>query len=137
MATFEIIQLDLHNEYKPKIRGLGEIYEEMSVTLLQKKLKEKFKEGILFLSSNKRHRGRGLTIKELELGIKQKGYRVLSSGYVDSPPWASNPSESTVNKNFSLHLIFLAKMIFWFLIQLEFIWQGNKNSHMIYILVKK
>ncbi len=135
MAISEIIQLNLQDRYEPEIIGLGEIYEKMSVFHLQKKLRKKYKDGVLFLSSNKDHRGKGFTLDELKFQIKSKGYQILYFGYVDSPPWASYKVKSDKKSPYlKSWIIILAKLLFWFLIQIEFIWQGKRSSHMVVCL---
>ena len=136
MAYSEIIKLNLENEYKPQIKGLGEIYEKTSVSYLQRRLIKKYQGGVLFLSSNKEHRGRGLTKEELEVYVKKQHYQILISGFIDSPPWISNPKKSSSKAvNFGL-LIFISKAIFWFLVRLEKLWEGKKHSHMVFCFVK-
>ncbi len=138
MDISEIIQLNLQDKYEPEIIGLGEIYEKMSVFYLQKKLRRKYKDGVLFLSSNKDHREKGFTLEELKSQVKSQGYQILFFGYVDSPSWSSYKIKSDKKSPYLKPVIIsLAKIFFWFLIRLEFIWQEKNNSHMVYILTKQ
>lgn len=128
-----ITKISLNQKYKARIYGLGEVYEQISVERKKKRLKEKFKSGTLFLCPNKKHSGRGLTLEELRKKIRQQKYLILASGFVDSPPWRSSP-----NKRKGLRLpFFLAKIIFYGLTYLEPFWEGEENSHLVYVLGRK
>jgi len=89
-----IIKQDINTRYNCEILGFGEIFEIKSVERIRKRLAKKYKNGILYLSSNKDHSGRGFTREELERAIKDEGYELLESGYADAPPWKSDPLES-------------------------------------------
>ncbi|MFZ5366486.1 MAG: hypothetical protein ACOZBZ_04345 [Patescibacteria group bacterium] len=131
MAIYK--KLPLWQKYKPKIYGLGEVYEQISVERKKKRLKEKFGSGILFLCPNKKHSGRGLALEELQEKVRQQKYLILTSGFVDSPPWRSSPGK---RKGLKLPL-FLAKIIFYGLSFLESFWEGEENSHIVYVLGRK
>ncbi len=133
-----IYKLSLEQKYRPKIYGLGEIYEQISVERKRKRLRERFGSGILFLCPNKNHSGQGLSPKELKKKVREQQYQVLASGFVDSPLWKSKPGQ--VGKSpflgYSL-LVILAKLVFRILVIFEFIWQGQNTSHLIYVLGRK
>lgn len=133
-----IIKLALNQPYQPEIMGLGEIYEIISVEYRQKILQQKFEKGIMFIGANKNYRGRGLTLSRLKRKVCQEGFEVLASGFVDSPPWPSRPrvgNKSPLLKY--LWLVMLAKFISKILVFLEFLWQGDRFSHMIYVFGRK
>jgi len=88
-----IIKLDVHEPYACEVKGFGEIFEIKSVERIRKRLKRKYKNGVLYLSSNKDHSGRGFTREELERAIRDDGLEVEESGYADAPPWRSEPIE--------------------------------------------
>jgi len=134
-----IYKMNLGDTYQPKVKGFGEIYEIESVKSLQKKLFRKYRGGSLFLSSNITHSGRGVSLKCLEKQVKSEKYRIIDSGYVDSPFWKSKPRDLN-NKNPLVACplaVFVSRMIAGFMINLEFIWKGEKRSHMVYVLGKK
>lgn len=128
-----IYKISLEEKYQPKIYGLGEIYEMVSVERERKRLKERFGSGILFLCPNRQHSGRGLTPEELITKVKKSGYQILESGFVDSPPWKSAPGKK---KNWRLPISWV-EIIFKVLVILEFLWEGKKNSHLVYVLGRK
>jgi len=133
-----IFKLALNQKYKPKIMGLGEVYEAISVERKKKSLAQKFKGGVLFLSPNQHHQGKGLTLEELKRKVSRQGYQILESGFLDSPPWPSRPRRAGENSflNHPLLTVFF-KLIFSLLVTLEPLWQGPKRSHMIYVLGRK
>jgi hypothetical protein len=130
-----IISLDLETPYQTQVAGLGEIYEIMSVEKIRRKLKRKYSDAILHLASNKEHSGQGLTLDELEGNLQNE--KMLEKGFADSPPWKSSPLAAGQTKKYSPAIIFAAKIIFWFLIRFEFIWQGRGASHMVFVLTEK
>jgi len=133
-----ISKLKLNQKYKTQVLGWGEIYEIISVEKKKILLKKRFKQGVLFLVSNKDHSNQGLKLKKLEEKISRQGYRILAKGFVDSPPWPSVLRQS--RKNSFLNLPWLKLMIanlFKVLVLFEFLWQGKKKSHMIYVLGRK
>jgi hypothetical protein len=133
----EIKKLDLSETYKTEILGLGEIYEIMSIEHLRKKLSKTFSAGELYLVSNHSHSKRGLTGKELISQLKEQNIAVWEKGFVDSPPWSSNPLSINEKKSYHPVTIFWAKIIFSILIPLEFFWSGPRKSHMLYCFSKK
>lgn len=130
----DIYKINLEEKYQREIFGLGEIYEIISVNHLRKKLLKKFKEGALCLASNKNHSSRGYNFYELEKRLEE--WKILKKGYVDSPPWGSQPRNEENKQSYNLFIVFLVKIIFNFLVRLEFLWQGPEKSHMIYCMVK-
>ncbi len=88
-----IIRLEVKDPYTCEVKGFGEIFEIKSVERIRKRLKRKYSEGMLFLSSNKAHSGRGFTRDELERTIREQGMEVAESGYADAPPWRSDPMQ--------------------------------------------
>jgi len=89
-----IIKQDVHQKYDCKILGFGEIFEIKSVERIRKKLIRKHQDGVLYLSSNKDHSGRGFTREELEKAIKNDDLELMESGFADAPPWKSDPLET-------------------------------------------
>jgi len=125
--------LDIHTEYHTEILGLGEIYEILSVERLRNRLKRKYGNGVLFLSSNKDHSGRGMNIDELINYVKQMGFDALEFGYVDAPPWRSKrraKPRKMVNKSLVLTL---AKIILKPLVYLEPFIISKHKAHMLYV----
>lgn len=88
-----IIKLNVHETYTCEVKGFGEVFEIKSVERIRKKLKRKYKNGMLYLSSNKDHCGRGYTREELERTLREDELEVEESGYADAPPWRSDPIE--------------------------------------------
>ena len=132
----EIETLALNKPYQIQIFGLGEVYEIMSVESLRKKLWQKYDSGWLYLATNKDHKGRGITLEDLEDYLRNQQSTIIKKGYVDSPPWSSRPLGERREKEYNKIIVFLAQIIFFFLLRLEFLWQGKKKSHMIYCLVR-
>jgi hypothetical protein len=132
-----IEKIDLSQEYKSEIFGLGEVYEIMSVENIRKKLLKKFRSGTLYLASNKGHIQRGMTLDDLENQLSGSGFVILEKGYADSPPWQSKPRGKNNRRNYPSLIISISKMIFFFLVRLEAIREGSENSHMIFCLVNK
>ena len=132
----KIKYLDLNNNYKAEIFGLGEVYEIMSVERIRKKLLAKFLNGTLCLSSNKNHL-RGMTLDDLVNQLTNDGFTILEKGYADSPFWQSKPRGKNNRRNYNPLIINISKIIFFFLIRMEFLRENPKHSHMIYCLVKK
>ncbi|KQC11925.1 MAG: hypothetical protein APR54_10375 [Candidatus Cloacimonas sp. SDB] len=88
-----ILKLNLSEIYTCEIKGLGEVFEIVSIETLRKSLLTKYKHGVLFLASNSDHSGRGFTKEDLEAAIIKDKLQLTSSGYADAPPWKSNPKE--------------------------------------------
>ena len=134
-----IYKISFDQKYQPKITGLGDIYEQISVERRRKILAQKFEKGTLFLASNWNHGGRGLTLEEQEEKVCRQGYSVVEKGFVDSPPWSSRPRPKGTQSPFLSYpiLVFVAPFIFRLLVALEFLWQGLRNSHMVYVFGQK
>ncbi len=132
-----IDKLLLSEKYEPKILGLGEVYEQISVESQRKKLKNKFGSGKMFLCANKEHSGRGLSLKELEKQVRKKGYQILDVGLVDSPPWPSKKISQPKSWLKNPLIINLARILFYILIYFEPFCKSEKCSHMVYVLGKK
>lgn len=138
MNTEEKIKyLDLNDSYKAEIFGLGEVYEIMSVERIRKRLLGKFRSGTLCLSPNKSHIQRGVTLDDLTGQLADSGFTILDKGYADSPPWQSKPRGKDNRRNYSPLIINISKIIFFFLVRMEFLQENPKCSHMIYCLAKK
>jgi hypothetical protein len=129
--------LDLNSRYKVEIFGLGEVYEMMSVERIRKRLIGKFQSGTLYLSPNKSHIQRGMTLDDLMNQLADSGFQILDKGYADSPPCQSRPRDKDNRRNYSPLIVSVAKIIFFFLVRMEFLRENAKRSHMIYCLVKK
>lgn len=137
MTENTIIKLSIDKSYRRTIMGLGEIYEITSVEKQKKILQRKFHEGTMFLAAKRNYQGR-VAFDELKKEVYREGFKVLASGFVDSPLWPSRPR---VDKKSPLlrypWLVILAERLFNLLVFLEFIWRGKKISHMIYVFGKK
>lgn len=130
-------KIDLEERYQRDIFGLGEIYEIRSVEKLKKRLFRKYHSGTLCLASNQQHGSRGISLDQLDSYLTSQNRAVLEKGFVDSPPWKSAPLEKEAKKHYNKLIITLAKIVFYFLIKLEFLWNGKSRSHMVYCLIKK
>jgi len=133
----KIISLGLDTAYRTQVAGLGEIYEIMSVERIRRRLKKTYSGAELHLASNKDHGGKGLTLEELEENLLAENKKILEKGFADSPPWKSSPLKEGQSKEYSPRAIFFAKIIFWFLVRIEFLWKGRKASHMVFVLTEK
>ena len=136
----KIVKQKLNQVYRPQIFGLGEIYEIASVEKRRKMLLREYPSGYLYLSSNKNHQGRGATLKELANFVSKISYqKIIMKGYVDSPPWISKPKDEKSKSSYLKYptVVFFAKMFFPLMVNLEFIWQGEKRSHMVYVFAVK
>jgi hypothetical protein len=130
----KIIKLD--EKYDVSVFGLGEVYEMMSVERIRKKLLKKYGSGTLYLAPNKKHIQRGITLGEMKRALISSGSEFLAKGFADSPPWNSNPRGEDNKRNYSPFIVLIAKIIFFFLVRIEFLQAGPRHSHMIYCLVK-
>lgn len=132
----KIKYLDLNDSYKTEIFGLGEVYEIMSVERIRKRLAGKFQNGTLCLSSNIGHL-RGMTLDDLTSQLTDSGFTILDKGYADSPPFHSRPRGKDNSRNYSPLIVNISKIIFFFLVKMEFLRENSNRSHMIYCLAKK
>ena len=126
-----IIKLDLTKNYTCSVKGLGEIFEIVSIEIIRKSLIKKYRNGSLYLSSNYDHSKRGKTKEDLENAILQDGLKFISSGYADAPPWKSDPNQEG-EKGFahSEAHIQIAEILFKIWIPLfERFYRTRKNSH--------
>jgi hypothetical protein len=137
-VSFEkhIIKNPVGKIYTRPIFGLGEIYEIMSVERTRKKFVSSYPESTILLSSNSTHSGRGVSLEQMNEYCVTQGIKVIASGYVDCPPWSSAPRHTERGMMKNKPLTSIAKLIFFFLIRLEFLWRNGKNSHMVYCLAK-
>lgn len=133
----KIKYLDLNDSYEAEIFGLGEVYEIMSVERIRGRLLGKFQSGTLCLAPNKSHIQRGMTLDDLASQLADSGFTVLEKGYADSPPWQSKPRGKDNRRNYSSLIINISKIIFFFLVRIEFLRENSRRSHMIYCLAKK
>jgi len=135
----EVAALDIRREYARKINGLGEIYEIMSVERLRKRLRRKYGRGILFLSPNKEHSGRGLKRNDLIKKLKRESYTVIESGFVDCPPWGSRVPEAYERSPFMSCSILLTvfKYALRAVLFLERWYTNGRRAHVIYAFVVK
>lgn len=130
--------INLNERYSTSIKGFGEVYEVVSVENKRHILKKKYGNKTFFLSSNKKHSGRGLDLKTLSHQVIKKGYKLIDAGFVDSPLWKSGISVTGSNSAIVLSLISIfAKIVFTLLVQLERFWESETRSHMIYVVGKK
>lgn len=133
----EIKSINLTEHYQREIFGLGEIYELASAEYLRKKLLKKYNTGQLFLASNKTHSGRGVTLEDLVNYLTNQRLNIRKKGYLDSPPWSSAPLGKEKKKDYNKIIIYFVKLIFFILVRMEFLWRGEKRSHMVYVLIKE
>jgi len=108
-----ILKLNLSEEYRCKVKGLGEVFEIVSIEILRKSLLKKNGSGMLYLSSNYDHSKRGYTRADLEKEIRTDDLKLVCSGYADAPPWNSDPNEEN-EKGFAYNkfVIFLSEFLF-------------------------
>lgn len=134
----KIIKINIKTEYSRPIYGLGEIYEVGSVNWKRIGLLKKYHQGEMYLSSNKNHSNRGYSLSELRHIVKNKYKLILDSGYVDCPPWSSDPrGENSINQVIYNNLVvLLAKIFFRFYYRFEFFTARPKTAHMVYVLAK-
>jgi len=133
----ELKKINISETYQTEIFGLGEIYEIMSVENIRKKLLAKFSDGELYLASNYAHSKRGCALEELASYLEKQNITIIEQGFADSPPWNSKPLSGDSKKSYAKIIISLAKIIFFILVRIEFIWKGPAKSHMIYCLTQK
>lgn len=129
-----ILKLNLTDKYKCEIKGLGEVFEIVSVETLRKSLLAKYNHGFLFLASNRDHSGRGFSKEDLETEIIIDKLKLISSGYADAPPWRSNPKEqSEKGLAYSKFIICLAEILFKLWIPVfERFYRTRKKAHVIW-----
>jgi hypothetical protein len=134
----KLIKLSIKNAYSRPIFGLGEIYEIGSVNWKRLILKNKFGDGTMYLASNKDHSGRGVSLDELKKVVKSESKTILDYGYVDCPPWSSEPrGEANINRViYNKKMVFLVKIVFQSLFLFEFIFANSRKAHMIYVLAQ-
>jgi hypothetical protein len=104
-----------------RVRGYGEVFEIMSVERLRKRLLRKryAPDSILLLAPRRYY------LKEI-IGSRE----VLEGGFVDRPPWASNPKPNGSEPH--KDGIRLAKAIFRVLMLFEKL----NRAHMVYVLLR-
>jgi hypothetical protein len=104
-----------------RIRGYGELYEIISVESLRKRLLRKgyAPDSVLLLAP-----------KGYFLMDAINGREILTGGFVDRPPWASNPKPNGSEP--PKDGIRLAKAIFRVLLLFEKL----NRAHMVYVLLK-
>lgn len=126
------IKLPLCKKYTTNIMGLGELYEIRSINKLRRRLSKIHSEGILFLlPCNNLSRN---DIFCFEKKLRRENMKIVEKGFVDCPPWDSNPRKEP---SFILKYKFLIRFLFIiiiFLINFEFLWK--KKGHMIYFLTQ-
>jgi hypothetical protein len=117
------------------VRGLGELFEIVSVNYVLKKLRQRYKSGMIYLASNRVHSGRGFTRQALEEEIEKDGLKLVSSGFADAPPWRSNPKDNE-SKSLTIRIPFLpqfAKILFHIWIPLyERFYRNEKRAHIVW-----
>lgn len=123
--------------YVTAILGLGEVYEMMSVNRLRKKLLREYEGGVLIVASNADHRAGGVSREELTEIAQVEGKPILGTGFVDTFPIPSAPRAAGSERAWCRWpgVIFLARVIFWFLLWLEPLLAGPRRSHMRYIFL--
>jgi len=123
-----IVCLKAHEQYRPKeILGYGELYEQISVNRLLKKICGKYSSNVyvhLAPSQNSEH---GLSIDQLVATVSQKP---LETGYVDDPPWKSRKRKSPK----PLRLQSIAKLALSIVAYLET--AKADSAHMIYVVTE-
>jgi hypothetical protein len=78
-----------------------------------------------------------MTLNDLAGQLADSGFTILEKGYADSPPWQSKPRGKDNRRNYSPLIINISKIIFFFLVRMEFLRENSRRSHMIYCLAKK
>jgi hypothetical protein len=124
--------LNINENYRVEILGLGEVYEIASIERLRKRLKKTYGNGILFLASNRDHSSRGLTLEELIEYVKSCGLKATEAGYVDSPPWPSRKRETPRSLISHVIIIFLARRLFDVLSGFERFTSSRRRAHLVY-----
>ena len=69
--------------------------------------------------------------------LEKQNAAIAEKGFADSPPWDSKPLSGDNKKSYAKIIVSLAKIIFFILVRIEFIWKGPRKSHMIYCLTQK
>lgn len=135
-----IVRQEINDDYTCRIFGLGELFEIVSVNYVLKKLRRRYKSGMIYLASNKSHSGRGFTLKDLEEEIEKDGLKLVSSGFADAPPWKSNPREGE-NQSFTIRVLVLpqfAKVLFHVWIPLcERFYRNEHRAHIVWAFGKE
>lgn len=134
----KVKKIRLAANYEIPLYGLGDLYEQMSVNHLRRRLLALAKGGTLFLVSNADHTpGNGLTRDELIELAKSEGKLIIDEGFTDTfilpavqyaPGGPSPYLRSRLVAN-------LARLLFLLLVRLEPVFAGPKRSHMRYVLV--
>jgi hypothetical protein len=113
----KVVALPLNAHYAPEIRGYGELYEQVSVNRLLKRLRKKHRDGLLLLApSNSNSRIRQLV---------PPTFKIVETGYVDSPPWKSNPRTNPRKIRFQRLATLAFKLLAFF--------EPADRGHMIYV----
>ncbi|MDP8314633.1 MAG: hypothetical protein RAP70_06110 [Candidatus Celaenobacter antarcticus] len=131
-----IIKQDVNQRYECEILGFGEIFEIKSVERIRKRLMKKYKDGVLYLSSNKDHSGKGFTREEVESAVRNDGLQLLESGYADAPPWKSDPLE-TGQKSSKMKIPILSKLapllfVMWIPVFEQF-YRKRRKAHVVWV----
>lgn len=128
----DFIELPLNNRYTTDIRGIGELYEIISVNKLRKRLLKTYSKGILFLLPRGSMSMKGLSYFERKIEIGNR--KIIEKGFVDCPPWRSNPKEGDNDVVRHKFLKWLSIILIHFLINFEFLWR--KRGHIVYFLIQ-
>jgi len=134
-----ILKQKASQEYTCEIKGLGEVFEIISIELLRKSLKTKYGTGMLYLSSNYGHSQRGFQKEDLEAEIIKDGLNLIRSGYADAPPWNSNPNEEEV-KGIAVNplMVSFSKLLFYIWIPIfERFYRTRTRAHVTWAYGQK
>ena len=134
----KVKKIRLDAEYEIPLYGPGDLYEQMSVNHLRRRLLALAKGGTLFLVSNADHApGDGLTRDELIELAKSEEKLIIDEGFTDTfilPATRQAPGAASPYIRNRL-LAGLTRLLFLLLVRLEPVFAGPKRSHMRYILV--
>lgn len=130
-----IVKQKINEDYTCQVWGLGELFEIVSVNYVLRKLRQRYKSGMIYLASNKTHSGRGFTRRALEAEIKKNGLSLVSSGFADAPPWKSNPKEGG-KQSITMRILFLpwlANALFHIWMPLcERMYRNENRAHIVW-----
>lgn len=134
----KVKKIRLDEDYDIPVYGLRDLYEQLSVNHLRRRLLMLAKGGTLFLVSNADHvPGDGLTRDELIELAKSEDKLIIDEGFVDTfilPERRRSPGEARPYTR-SRFFMALARLLFLLLVRCEPLFAGPRRSHMRYILV--
>jgi len=116
----------------PAVKGYGELYEEISANRKLHEIRRLYGDEVeVYLAPSVSSQG-GMTHEQLlqkVMVMKPTPPQILRLGYVDNPPWKSNP----LSRPKPLRLKSLAGFILTFLAKFE---KETPKAHMIYVVTK-